>query len=58
MSIPSHPCGLQTLNPHSGQINNVVEAMPAHTLAAMATTPVSIVFAATAASSMSHLMPI
>ena len=35
-------CGLQTLNPHSGQINNAVGVMPAHTLAAMATTPASV----------------
>ena len=35
-------CGLQTLNPHSGQINNAVGAMAAHTLAAMATTPAGV----------------
>ena len=35
-------CGLQTLNLHSGQMNNVVGAMPAHMLAAMATTPAGV----------------
>ena len=35
MPIPSQ-------NPHSGQINNAVGAMPAHTLAAMATTPAGV----------------